>query len=274
MGGSSCLFQNKPYKAYDVVMPTDLLTVAARPVAPPARKRQRFDEDLSNPASSRLSFVPKSVISTGGHATPITLSATLTAPLTVPPTSPLTAPLTAPLTVPLTVPLTAPLTLPTAPLMAPPTAPLMAPLMVPPMTPVTHSPSSHAADDQCHPMTLVWEPYPTTDATASLPWDPQECHQIVSQAFPNPQYCVACFLLDQLIVRHLDQAQRRLACPLYSLDYQAWQAFQLGWQLMQKKGVAAFRQDMVDIERYVYCGSCLIEICHVAKHGCVFAGHD
>ena len=74
IGGSSRLFQNKPYKAYDVVMPTDLLTVAARPVAPPARKRQRFDEDLSNPASSRLSFVPKSVISTGGHATPITLS--------------------------------------------------------------------------------------------------------------------------------------------------------------------------------------------------------
>ena len=258
IGGSSRLFQNKPYKAYDVVMPTDLLTVAARPVAPPARKRQRFDEDLSNPASSRLSFVPKSVISTGGHATPITLSATLTAPLMVPPTAPLMAPLMVPLTVP------------TAPLMAPPTAPLMAP----PMMPVTHSPSSHAADDQCHPMTLVWEPYPTTDATASLPWDPQECHQIVSQAFPNPQYCVACFLLDQLIVRHLDQAQRRLACPLYSLDYQAWQAFQLGWQLMQKKGVAAFRQDMVDIERYVYCGSCLIEICHVAKHGCVFAGHD
>jgi hypothetical protein len=124
------------------------------------------------------------------------------------------------------------------------------------------------------PMTLVWEPGSTLDASASLAWDPQDCHRIVSQAFPNPQYCVTCFLQDQSLVRHLDQAQRRTACPLYSLDYQGWHTFQLGWQVMQKKGATAFREDMVDIERYAYCGGCLIEICQVTTHECVFASHD
>jgi hypothetical protein len=226
------------------------LTVAAHSITPPPRKRQRFDVGPSS--SSRESF-PASLLVPSSSASPphrrTLTSATISQSVQITRTS-------------TSIPL---------PALVPAPGPVPA---LAPATPIATSAATSAvtpAEDQSK--TLVWEPYSPLGVTARLSWDPKECHQIVSRAFPNPQYCVACLVQDRSLMRHLDQTQRRAACPLYSLD-QAWQAFQLGWELTQKKGVKTFREEMVDIERYAYCGSCFIEACPNLTHGCVFSSHD
>jgi hypothetical protein len=138
--------------------------------------------------------------------------------------------------------------------------------------PATNPSVNNATQD--HPTTLIWEPDSTGGATTVLSWEPEASHQIISREFPNPQDCVTCFLHGHSPVRHLDQALRRAACPLYMLDYPAWRAFQSGWQQMQNKGTVAFREDMADKAAYAYCGSCFIETCGVATNGNAFANHD
>jgi hypothetical protein len=257
------------------------MTVSSRPDAPPPRKRQRFDEAYTNtPTSSCLAVSthrPRSVLHT---LPPIKTPATSAAPLTVVTSPTITpthtiAPTPATTLTPTIAPTSATTLMPTItpmPTIAPTPATTLTPTIAPPLTnPVISAiPVNQTAKGT---LELAWEPHPTS-AVTSLSWDPQECHQIISKSFSNPQHCVLCFERDKLFACHHDQAQRRIACPVYSLEYKPWQAFKSGWNTGQKTAVEAFRVDMVDKSQYGYCGVCLIETCGRARHGCIFANHD
>lgn len=222
-------------------VPDSFLTAAARSEAPRPRKHQRYDPDLDE-ITQKVSSSAFSLTST--NRTPYFDNLIANSPI-CPPRPPAAQPLALP-------------------------AISNSPAVLSISSPVNLDISAPS------PQTLEWQVTLGTATAASssdLAWNLQECHQIVTNAYQDPSYCVPCFIESGERIRHLDVAQRRLACPFFMLEVTKWAQFMMGWELVQLQSVSAYRREF-ESESYSFCSGCLIEVCRGTEHECFYTNHD
>lgn len=145
------------------------------------------------------------------------------------------------------------------------------------LPPTDRSTSVRASTSHSAPLRrFEWQsrPLPPSTDPDVLTWNPLVCHQLVSQAYPDPAACVLCFVRTGSHVYHRDEATRRIPCPRFDFAPHAWESFVDGWEAGQLPVVNQYRAELIDNRSHSYCGNCRIEVCWERTHNCVFYDHD